>query len=211
MTLNTNNPDFTGAITILQGRLTGVGQADFFGTGYTVANGSKVITLGSADRQGTVELTLTSDSIHGGTIELNHNLNVVYNPVQTKRLLLETFVNGSQIELNGNITLNDNLQLYINDAAEVGGSQNYVNLNGKILDGTTTSGNLVFTSDDTGGANDNTSGRVFNYLVLRNDNSGWTGDVRVNSQTSYDQDQTAILRLEHASACLLYTSPSPRD
>jgi autotransporter-associated beta strand protein len=200
MLLYANNHDFTGNIVIKQGRLYGIGQAEVFGTGYTVANGSKTITLGSADRQGIAELAQGSDNIHGHTMELNHNLNVVYNPAQSKRLLLETFANGSQIELNGNITLNDNLQVYINDAAENGGSQNYVNLNGQLLDGATTSGNLVFTGDDTSGANDNTSGRPYNYLVLKNNNSGWTGDVRVNTNTGYDQDQTAILRLEHTSA-----------
>jgi autotransporter-associated beta strand protein len=200
MVIGTNIPDFTGAITILQGRLYAVGQADNLGTGYTAANGSKVITLGSADRQGIAELAPTSDNIAGATFELNHNVNVVYNPAQSKRLLIETFANGSQIELNGNITLNDNLNVYINDAAETGGSTNYVNLNGKLLDGATTSGNLVFSSDDTGNANDNTNGRVNNYLVLRNDNSGWTGDVRVSTHTSFDQDENAILRLEAGNA-----------
>lgn len=200
MTFNTNNPDYTGAITILQGRLTAIGQADVLGTGYTVANGSKVITLGSNSRQGLAELTVTSEGIHGHILELNHNINVVYNPAQSKRVLFETFANGSSINWNGNVTLNDNLIVYINDAAETGGSQNYVNLSGQLLDGATTSGNLVLTGDDTGSANDNTSGRPYNYLVLKGNNSGWTGDVRVNTNTTYDQDQTAILRLEHVNA-----------
>lgn len=200
MTVNTNNPDFTGAIVIKQGRLTAVGQADVLGTGYTVANGSKTITLGDASRQGIAELALTSEGIHGHILEINHPLTVVYNPAQSKRVLFETFANGSQILWNGDVTLNDNLQVYINDAAENGGSQNYVTFNGRFFDGATTSGNLVLTGDDTGGANDNTSGRPYNYLILKNDNSGWTGDVRVNTNTTYDQDQTAILRLEHATA-----------
>jgi autotransporter-associated beta strand protein len=200
MQIGSNIPDFTGAITILQGRLYASGQADNLGTGYTVANGSKVITLGSADRQGIAELAPNSDNVAGATFELNHNINVVYNPAQSKRLLVETFANGSQIELNGNFTLNDNLQVYINDAAETGGSTNYVNFNGKLLDGATTSGNLVFTSDDTNNANDNSNGRVNNYLVLRNDNSGWTGDVRVSIHTGFDQDENAILRLEAGNA-----------
>lgn len=196
-----NSPDFTGSITVAQGRLYGVGQADFFGTGYTAANGNKTITLGSADRQGIAELSINSDSISGGTMELNHALNVVYNPAQGKRLYFETFTNGSQIEVNGDITFNDNLNIYINDAAETGGSQNYVNVNSKLLDGLTTSGNILLSADDGGGgANDNTNGRPYNYLVLKNNNSGWTGDIRVSTNTSYDQDQTAILRLEHVNA-----------
>ena len=200
MVIGTNIPEFTGAITILQGRLYASGQADNLGTGYSAANGSKFITLGSASRQGIAELAPSSDSISGATFELNHDLRVVYNPAQTKRLLLETFASGSQIELNGSVTLNDNLVVYINDGADAGGSANYVNLNGRLLDGALTSGNLVFASDDTGNANDNTNGRVNNFLVLRNDNSLWTGDVRVSIHTSYDQDENAILRLEAANA-----------
>ena len=200
LTIGTNIPEFTGAITILQGRIYASGQADNLGTGYLAANGSKFITLGSASRQGIAELAPTSDSVAGATIELNHDLRVVYNPAQTKRLLLETFANGSQIELNGSVTLNDNLVVLINDAAEAGGSATYANLNGRLLDGVTTSGNLVFASDDTGNANDNTNGRVNNFLVLRNDNSLWTGDVRVSIHTSFDQDENAILRLESSNA-----------
>ena len=200
LTIGTNIPDYTGAITILQGRLYAAGQADNLGTGYTVANGSKFITLGSVSRQGIAEFCATSDNIAGATFELNHDLRVVYNPAQSKRLLIETFANGSQIELNGSVTLNDNLIVYINDAAETGGSANYVNLNGRLLDGATTSGNLVLASDDTGNANDNTNGRVNNFLVLRNDNSLWTGDVRISIHTSFDQDENAILRLESANA-----------
>jgi len=75
-----------------------------------------------------------------------------------------------------------------------------VNFNGQLKDGATTSGNLVLFSDDTGGANDNTSGRPYGYVVLKADNSLFTGDVRVNSNAGYDQDQTTILRLEHANA-----------
>ncbi|MCB1210449.1 MAG: autotransporter-associated beta strand repeat-containing protein, partial [Verrucomicrobiales bacterium] len=197
MQFQSNNAGFTGNITILQGRVYSVGQADPMGTGYLTG---KIITLGSPDRQGDAQLSINSDSISGGTQELNHAVNVVYNPAQAKRIYFETFTNGSQIEVNGNITLNDNLSIYINDAAEVGGSQNYININSKLLDGTTTSGNILFTADDTGGANDNTNGRPYGYLVLKNDNSGWTGDIRLSTNTSYDQDQTAVLRLEHATA-----------
>ena len=197
MILTTNNHDFMGNIVVRQGRLTGIGQADVFGRGYV--NG-KSITLGDSSRQGLVEFTLTSENIQGQILEINHSLNVVYNPVQTKRLLFETFANSSIINMNGDITLNDNLQVYINDGAENGGSQNYVNFNGRLKDGVTTSGNLLLTSDDTGGANDNTTGRPYNFLVLNGDNSLWTGDVRISTNTSYDQDQTAILRLGHVNA-----------
>lgn len=198
MEIRTNNPDFTGNITIAQGRLYAFGQADPSGTGYLTG---KTITLGSADRQGIAEFSPNSESGNQNqTIEVNHDINVVYNPAQTKRILFETFGNGSRIDMNGDITLNDNLNVYINDGAETGGSQNYVNFNGQLKDGVITSGNIVFSSDDTGGANDNTSGRTYNYLVLKADNSLWTGDVRISAHTAYDQDETAILRLEHNNA-----------
>jgi autotransporter-associated beta strand protein len=193
-----NIPDWTGNLVIKQGRVYGLGQADVLGTGYL---SGKTLTLGSPDRQGVAEYFLSSESaVHGWTIELNHDVNVVYNPVQTKRLTVETVANGGRNDINGNITLNDNLQLYINDANEVGGSQNYVNFNGQLKDGATTSGNIVFWGDDTGNANDNTTGRPYSYFVLNNNNSLWTGDAYISANSSYDQDQTSIVRLGHAQA-----------
>jgi fibronectin-binding autotransporter adhesin len=197
--LRGHNADWTGNLTVMQGRLMGLGQADVLGTGYLTG---KTITLGSADRQGIAEIAINSESaVNGWTIELNHDINVVYNPAQTKRLTFETMANGGTNLINGNITLNDNLQVYINDAAENGGSQNYVQLIGQLRDGVTTSGNLILTGDEADGtANNSTSGRTYNYLVIKSDSSLWTGDVRINTNTGYDQDQTAILRLEHANA-----------
>lgn len=198
MQMWTNNVDYTGSIVIKQGSLLVVGgQAEGLGTGYL---GGATVTLGANDRQNFANLWMYSDSTPGHTLEVNHNLNVVYNPAQMKRLSFEVLAAASDFEVNGNITLNDSLQVFINDGADAGGSQNYVNFNGQLLDGATTSGNLVLHGDDAGSANDNTSGRTYNYLVLKNNNGGWTGDVRVSLNTSYDQDQTAILRLEHASA-----------
>lgn len=198
MEIRTNNPDYTGNIQILQGRLYSFGQADPLGTGYL---SGATITLGSTDRQGIAELAPNSENaLHGWTVEVNHDINVVYNPAQTKRLLFETFGNAGTVEVNGDITLNDNLVVYINDGAEVGGSQNYINFNGVLKDGATTSGNLIIAADDAGSANDNTGGRPYQYLVLKGDNSLFTGDVRINHNTGYDQDQTAILRLENNNA-----------
>lgn len=197
MVLSTNNHDYMGNLIVRQGRLQGVGQADVFGRGYTIG---RKVTLGDVNRQGMAEFAVSGDQIQNQIVELNHDIDVVYNPAQLKRLTFESFSNGNQINMNGDITMNDNLQVYINDAAEVGGSQNYVNFVGVLKDGATTSGNLLITGDDTGSANDNTNGRPYNYLVLKGDNSLWTGDVRLNTNTSYDQDQNAILRLEHANA-----------
>ncbi len=190
-----NNPDWTGNLIIKQGTVYGTVQADVFGTGST-------ITLGANDRQGTARLVLQNqDVVQNYIIEINHDINVVYNPAQTKQLSVETVGNGNLININGDITLNDSLIVYMNDAAENGGSQNYVNFNGRLLDGATTSGNITFYGDEADGtANNSTSGRTYNYAVLKADNSGWTGDVRISINTSYDQDQTTILRLENVNA-----------
>jgi autotransporter-associated beta strand protein len=198
MEFRSNNPDWTGNLIIKQGTVYGMYQADVFGTGNLTG---KTITLGSADRQGTARLVISNqDLVQNYTVEINHDINVVYNPTQTKQLSVETVGNGNLININGNITLNDSLLVYMNDGAENGGSQNYVNFNGRLLDGATTSGNITFYGDDAGGANDNTSGRTYNYAVLKADNSGWTGDVRISANTGYDQDQTTILRLENDKA-----------
>jgi fibronectin-binding autotransporter adhesin len=199
MELRTNNPEFTGNIVINQGRLTALGQADVLGTGYLGAN--KTITLGSASRQGIAELFLDSESsIHNWQIELNHDINVVYNPAQTKRLAFQSVGNGGTNLINGDIILNDNLQLYFNDGAETGGSQNFLSINGQLRDGATTSGNILFWGDDTNNPNDNTNGRPYSYFVLNNNNSLWTGDAIVSANTLYDQDQTTILRFGHNQA-----------
>lgn len=196
--IRTNNPDWTGSLIINEGRVYAMGQADVLGTGYLTG---ETITIGSNERQGIAEFFLHSESfIQNWTVEVNHDINVVYNPAQTKRLAVETFGNGSYIAFNGDITLNDNLFLYINDGAEAGGSQNYVNFNGQFKDGAVTSGNITFFGDDTGGANDNTSGRPVNYALLNADNSLWTGDVHISGNASYDQDQTTVLRMGHALA-----------
>jgi autotransporter-associated beta strand protein len=199
MELRTNNPEFTGNIVINQGRITALGQADVLGTGYLGAN--KTITLGSTSRQGIAELFMDSESsVHNWQIELNHDINVVYNPAQTKRIAFQTVGNGGTNLINGDIILNDNLQLYFNDGAETGGSQNFLSINGQLRDGATTSGNILFWGDDNGSANDNTNGRPYSYFVLNNNNNQWTGDAIVSANTGYDQDQTTILRLQHNQA-----------
>jgi len=198
MEFRSNNPDWTGNLIIKQGTVYQMTQADPLGTGYLTG---KTITLGSNDRQGLARLYLQNvDNIQNGIIELNHDINVAYSPTQTKQLSVETVANGTKIEINGDITLNDSLLVYINDGAETGGSQNYMNFNGQLKDGLTTSGNITIFGDDGGSANDNTSGRPVNYAVLKGDNSAWTGDVFVSANTSYDQDQTTVVRLEHANA-----------
>lgn len=193
-----NTPDWTGNLIIKQGDVYALNQADVLGTGYLTG---KTITIGSTEEQGSARLLLQNpDQIQNWNVEISHDISITYNPVQNKTLAVETVGNGNKISFNGNITLNDNLLIYMNDGAEVGGSQNYVNFNGQFRDGLTTSGNLTFFGDDAGGANDNTSGRTVNYAVLNANNSQWTGDVSIAAHTTYDQDQTTVLRFGHAQA-----------
>ncbi|MBX7211443.1 MAG: autotransporter-associated beta strand repeat-containing protein [Verrucomicrobiaceae bacterium] len=194
-----NIPDWKGALVINQGDVYALNQADVLGTGNLTG---KTITIGSTEEAGTARLLLQNpDTVQNWAVEINHDISVTYNPAQTKTLGMETVGNGNKISYNGSITLNDNLNIYMNDAAEVGGSQNYVNFNGQFKDGALTSGNITFFGDDgSGGANDNTSGRTVNYAVLNANNSLWTGDVHISANTTYDQDQTTVVRLGHMQA-----------
>ena len=187
-----NTPDWTGSLVINQGDVYALNQADVLGTGYLTG---KTITIGSSQEQGSARFLLQNpDQIQNWNVEISHDISVTYNPAQNKTLAVETVANGNKISFNGSLTLNDNLLIYMNDGAEVGGSQNYINFNGQIKDGALTSGNITFFGDDTGGANDNTSGRTVNYAVLNNDNHFWTGDVNIAGHTTYDQDQTTVVR-----------------
>lgn len=194
-----NIPDWAGNLVIKQGTVYAINQADMLGTGYLTG---KTITLGSDERQGTAQLLIQNpDNIQNHTFEINHNIEVKYNPTQTKRLGFDNVSNGDTIAYNGDITLNDNLIVLMQDAVvAVGGDQSYLNFNGKFKDGTTTSGNILFQGTDGGGANDNTNGRPVLYALLNGDNSLWTGDATISANTSYDQDKTTVVRLNHASA-----------
>lgn len=202
-----NIPDWTGNMVILQGTVMASNQADVFGTGY---NSGKTITLGSPDRQGVAELLIHNvESIHASIFEVNHDIEVVYNPAQTKRLGMgettannNASTNGNSLNYNGDITLNDSLILLIRDINNaVGGEQGTVNFNGSFKDGALTSGNMLIQTDDTNTtANDLVSNRNFGYAVFSGDNSGWTGDITINNNLVYNHDTTAVLRLQHSKA-----------
>lgn len=195
-----NTPDWKGNLVIKQGAVYAGNQADVLGTGYV--SGS-TITLGDAERQGFAELLVQNvDGFHASTYDINHNINVVYNPTQTKRLGIDGMTNTTLVAYNGNVTLNDNLILLIRDTGiSAGGEQSYVNFNGSFIDGAITSGNLLVQTDDPDTSlNNQTSGRGFGYAVLNGDNSGWTGDITISNNAVYNQDTTAILRLGNSKA-----------
>lgn len=197
----TNTPDWTGNLIIREGSVYAANQADVLGTGHLTG---RKITLGDIDRQGVADLVVQNpDSISGSWIfEIHHDIDVVYNPVQTKRLGIDNISNGNRVTYYGDVTLNDNLILLMRDVAiAAGGEQAYVNFNGSFKDGAVTSGNLLIQSNDSDTtANNLTTGRTYGYAMLSGDNSAWTGDVTISSNLTYNQDNTAILRLAHAKA-----------
>ncbi|MEN3940426.1 autotransporter-associated beta strand repeat-containing protein [Prosthecobacter sp. SYSU 5D2] len=194
-----NIPDWTGGLEIKQGTVIVGNQADALGTGYV---SGKTIILGSTERQDAAELLvqLADTSIQGWLFEVNNDIEVVYNPTQTKRLGIDATSNSTQVNYNGDITLNDNLILLMRDVSNaIGGEQAYVNFNGSFRDGAVTSGNLLVQTDDVT-PNNLTQGRNYGYAVLNADNSGWTGDITISNNLAYNQDTTAILRVGHSRA-----------
>jgi autotransporter-associated beta strand protein len=188
-----NIPDWTGNLVIRQGTVYAFNQADMLGTGHL---SGKKITLGDSERQGTAQLLINNaGGIQNWIQEVKHDIEVVYNPAQTKRLGIDNPANGNRTSFDGNITLNDSLIVLLQDGGiSLGGEQAVLNFNGQFRDGATTSGNLVFQATDTGNANDNLNGRMTGYAVLNGNNSAWTGDVTVGANLSNDFDKTTVLR-----------------
>jgi autotransporter-associated beta strand protein len=197
-----NSPDWTGNLVIKQGFVLAANQGDVLGSGYAIG---KTITLGDAERQASANLLINNpDGVQNWMFEVKHDINVVYNPTQLKRLGIDNIANGNRVSFDGNITLNDNLILLLQDTAvSVGGEQSIVNFNGNFRDGVVTSGNLSIQATDRpatqglpfDGNNDNVNGRMTGYAVFNGNNSAWTGDVQLSVNTSNDFDKTAVLRL----------------
>ncbi|MBX7211444.1 MAG: autotransporter-associated beta strand repeat-containing protein [Verrucomicrobiaceae bacterium] len=195
-----NTPDWTGSLNIKQGTVLVANQADALGTGYLT---NKTITLGSNERQGVASLLISNpDNIQNHVFEVNNPINVVYSRAQTKRIGIDNISNGDTVNFNGDITVNDNLILLMRDTTiSAGGEQAYVNFNGKFKDGAVTGGNIVVQTDDSDTtANNLTNGRTYGYALLNADNSAWTGDLTISTNLTYNQDNTAIVRLNHATA-----------
>jgi autotransporter-associated beta strand protein len=138
--------------------------------------------------------------------DIKHDIDVAYNPAQTKRLGVDNTSNGSRVSFDGNITLNDSLAVLIQDGGiSTGGEQTVLNLNGSLRDGAVTSGNINIQVSESSGpgagaANDNVNGRVAGYLVLNGNNSAWTGDISISANLTNDFDKTTILRLGNDQA-----------
>lgn len=191
-----NIPEWKGNLVIKQGTVYAFNQADMLGTGYAAG---KKITLGDSERQGTAQLLINNDNgAQNWVYDVKHDIEVVYNPTQTKRLGIDNPANGNRVSFDGDITLNDSLIVLLQDGGiSLGGEQAILNFNGEFRDGGTTSGNLLFQATDNGGANDSLNGRMTGYAVLNGNNSTWTGDVTVGANTSNDFDKTTVLRFGH--------------
>ncbi|MBV6499159.1 MAG: hypothetical protein CJBNEKGG_01609 [Prosthecobacter sp.] len=199
-----NSMEWRGGLVIKQGTVYASNQGDALGTGYL--NG-KTIKLGDADRGGVAQLMINNpDGIHNWVFDIKHDIDVAYNPAQTKRLGVDNTSNGSRVSFDGNITLNDSLALLIQDGGiSSGGEQTVLNLNGSLRDGAVTSGNINIQVSDSSGpgagaANDNANGRMAGYLVLNGNNSAWTGDISISANLTNDFDKTTILRFGHNQA-----------
>ncbi|WP_050026662.1 autotransporter-associated beta strand repeat-containing protein [Verrucomicrobium sp. BvORR034] len=199
--LRENSPDWTGSVSILQGKLLAGSQ------GKPLGSGTGAITLGSAEHTGLAWLSLHNETGLPIALTLENDINVIYNPLQTKRLgLTLPAANGQDHYLNGDITMGDHLALYIEDSTiPTGGKFDWIHFNGQFKDDLVNnrSGNLVLRFDNTSGVENDTNtngGQSFGYFNFNNDNSGWSGDVVVATNASYFYNETTILRLGHDKA-----------
>lgn len=190
-----NNVEWSGSLTILEGTVRGLAQGRPFGISTTP------ITLGSTEHQGIANLEMLPENALSGTYyEQFQDVDVTYNPLQAKRITLNSpqGVNDVNTYFHGDITLNDNLTLYITDnSIPAGGKYSYAYFNGDFKDGATTSGNLVLHLDETasGTANERTNGTVRGFFVFNGNNAAWTGDLTLGLNTATDRDEIAVLRL----------------
>jgi len=199
--LRENNVLWSGGINVHQGILRLASQ------GLPGGVGTQNIMLGSTTHQGLAQLELYQETgVVGTRVEIFQNIDVTYNPMQTKRLTarMESGA-GGEAWVHGDITMSDNLALYmIQSGRYQAGTYGSLIINGSIKDDATNnrSGNLVVHVDDesSGTANQQQLGEGFGYVVLRGDNSNWSGDLEIGLNQSFDQDEMAVVRLEHASA-----------
>lgn len=199
-----NSMEWRGGLVVKQGTVYASNQGDALGTGYLYG---KSIKLGDADRGGVAQLMINNpDGINNWVFDIKHDIDVAYNPAQTKRLGVDNTSNGSRVSFDGNITLNDSLAVLIQDGGiSTGGEQTVLNLNGSLRDGAVTSGNINIQVSESSGpgagaANDNANGRMAGYLVINGNNSAWTGDISISANLTNDFDKTTILRLGHDQA-----------
>lgn len=190
-----NAPDWKGQLIINEGRVLAGSQGSPLGTGtLPILMGNDSMPAG-----GSVQLMLHPEN-GWGNYEINQNIVVRYSPLQEKRIGAISISDShayANIAYNGNIELNDNVTFMLEDSTTAPGG-NYVHIayNGNITDGAATSGNILFRVT----ASDSTAGEMWGYFYLNGDNSGWTGDAIISGNTSYDDDQNAIVRLGNINA-----------
>ncbi|WP_050028715.1 autotransporter-associated beta strand repeat-containing protein [Verrucomicrobium sp. BvORR034] len=190
-----NSPDWKGQLIINEGRVLAGSQGNPLGTGtLPILMGNDSMPAG-----GSVQLMLHPEN-GWGNYEINQNIVVRYSPLQEKRIGAISISDShaySNFAFNGNIELNDNVTFMLEDSTTAPGG-NYVHIayNGNITDGAATSGNILFRVT----ASDSTAGEMWSYFYLNGNNSGWTGDAIISGNTSYDDDQNAIVRLGNINA-----------
>jgi autotransporter-associated beta strand protein len=196
-----NNVLWTGGLTVAEGTMR------LISTGLPAGAGTIPITLGSASQQGIADLQLFSEQgIAGMDYEVFQDVNVVYNPLQTKRISFGAdAAAGNNGYVHGDVTVGDNLGLYVFQGGRFnGGSFNSLVFSGDFKDDLVNnrSGNIVVHADDnnSGTANNQQVGGGIGYIVFRGNNSAWTGDVTVGLNQSWDQDEITVLRLENNNA-----------
>ncbi len=196
-----NNLLWSGALKVEEGVMR------LISTGMVAGVGTQAITLGANNRQGVAEIQMYwEQGIPGAVHEVFQDINVIYNPLQTKRItaVAETAA-GLEAYFHGDITLSDNLGLYTQQPSRLsGGTYSFMYFTGGFKDDLINgrSGNLSLHVDDTnnGTANNQQVGEGIGYFVFRGDNSGWSGDVILGLNQSWDQDEQVVLRLENDKA-----------
>ncbi|MFO1436672.1 MAG: autotransporter-associated beta strand repeat-containing protein [Verrucomicrobiaceae bacterium] len=199
--LRENNVMWTGGINVFAGTLRLASQ------GLPGGSGTQNLVLGSTTHQGLANLELYQETgIVQGRVDLFQDIDVTYNPLQGKRLAAR-LENGAGAEawVHGDITMSDNLGLFVIQSGRYqGGTYGSLVINGNIKDDSVNSrsGNLVVHVDDesSGTANQQQIGEGTGYVVLRGNNSAWTGDLEIGLNQSYDQDEMAVVRLENTNA-----------
>lgn len=196
-----NNVLWSGALNVYEGTMR------LISTGLPGGVGTTAVTLGSTTHQGISELQLYSEQGYVGAVyELFQDINVIYNPLQSKRISFGAdTAAGNNAWFHGDVTLSDNLGLYMIQGGRFpGGTYNSMYFTGDFKDDAVNnrSGNIVFHTDDNNSstANNQQVGEGSGFLVLRGNNSLWTGDLEIGINQSYDQDELSIVRLENVNA-----------
>jgi fibronectin-binding autotransporter adhesin len=196
-----NNVLWSGGLNVLEGTMR------LISTGLPGGVGTQAVTLGSTSHQGIADLQMFSENqIVGNVYELYQDINVTYNPLQTKRISFGAdAAAGNDAWFHGDVTLSDNVGIYMLQGGRFqGGTYNNMYFTGDFKDDIANgrSGNIAVHVDDNnnGAANNQQVGEGVGYFVFRGNNSAWTGDLTIGINQSWDQDEISVVRLENALA-----------